>query len=281
MTDPRIGQLLDRLDSLLDRAEQLLPRQPETDWNAIAWRWRPQGYLQAIRHVDDIQPEDLLHIDTQKQALRDNTAKFLAAQPANHALLWGSRGTGKSSLIKALLQAFAQDGLRLIEVDKRELDRLPDIIEPLYDRPERFILFCDDLSFADDEPGYKSLKAALDGSVEQPPPNVRIYATSNRRHLLPEKRQDNLDTRMVDGELHHSDAVEEKISLSERFGLWLSFRPFTQEQYLEVARYWMNRLGVDFRNDEAWRQEALRFALYRGSRSGRVARQFVNHWASA
>ncbi len=281
MIDPRIGALLDRLDALLDRAEHLLPARPQTNWNAIAWRWRREGYLQPIRRIDGIHPRDLLHIDRQKKALVANTVNFLSDLPANHALLWGSRGAGKSSLIKALLQAFAEDGLRLIEVDKHDLAQMPDIIQPLYDRPEHFILFCDDLSFEEHEPGYKSLKATIDGSVEKSPDNVLIYATSNRRHLLPEKQRDNLEAALVDGEIHQGDAVEEKISLSERFGLWLSFHPFNQDQYLDIVRYWAARLEVSLGEDDSWRREALRYALHRGSRSGRVARQFVGHWASA
>lgn len=277
LLDPRIGALLDRIEALLDRGERLLPAPPETSWNAIAWRWR-EGRLQPIRHIDGIHPRDLLHIERQKKALIANTVNFLSDLPANHALLWGSRGAGKSSLIKALLQAFAEDGLRLIEVDKHDLVQMPDIIRPLHERPERFLLFCDDLSFEEGDAGYKSLKAAIDGSIEKTPPNVLIYATSNRRHLLPEQQRDNLEARMVDGEIHHGDAVEEKISLSERFGLWLSFHPFNQDQYLDIVRYWASQLEVSL-DDDRWREEALRYALHRGSRSGRVARQFVGHWA--
>ncbi|HBS26749.1 MAG TPA: AAA family ATPase, partial [Gammaproteobacteria bacterium] len=206
---------------------------------------------------DGIHPKDLLNIDRQKKALLTNTVKFLSDLPANHALLWGSRGTGKSSLIKSLLQEFSEDGLRLIEVDKKDLINLSDIIQPLYERKEKYILFSDDLSFEADDPGYKSLKATLDGSIEKTPTNVLIYATSNRRHLMPESMRDNYDSKHVDGELHHSDAVEEKISLSERFGLWLSFQPFTQEQYLDIVNYWLDQASMQSDNEEKLREEAL------------------------
>ena len=279
MIDPRIGALLDRLESLLDRGEFLLPKHYVTDWDALAYRWRSEGHLQSIEHIDGILPKELLNINQQKKALLTNTVKFLSDLPANHALLWGSRGTGKSSLIKSLLQEFSEDGLRLIEVDKKDLVNLPDIIQPLYNRAEKFILFADDLSFEADDPGYKSLKATLDGSIEKTPPNVLIYATSNRRHLMPESMRDNYDTKLVDGELHHSDAVEEKISLSGRFGLWLSFRPFTQDQYLDIVNHWLEQAAIKTDNHNTVREEALKFALYRGSRSGRVAKQFVTQWA--
>jgi predicted AAA+ superfamily ATPase len=278
MIDPRIGALLDRLETLLDRGERLLPKHHETNWKALAYRWRSEGYLQSIEHIDGIHPKDLLNIDRQKKALLTNTVKFLSDLPANHALLWGSRGTGKSSLIKSLLQEFSEDGLRLIEVDKKDLINLSDIIQPLYERKEKYILFSDDLSFEADDPGYKSLKATLDGSIEKTPTNVLIYATSNRRHLMPESMRDNYDSKLVDGELHHSDAVEEKISLSERFGLWLSFQPFTQDQYLDIVNYWLKQTQIKPKDEKPFRKEALKFALYRGSRSGRVAKQFINHW---
>jgi uncharacterized protein len=209
--------------------------------------------------------------------LERNTRQFLKGLPANNALLWGSRGTGKSSLLRALLTRYAPEGLRIVQVEAHELVSLPDIVEPLRERPERFIIFADDLSFEADDPGYKALKAALDGALEGTPENVLIYATSNRRHLMPERMVDNLEARRVDDEIHPGEAVEEKISLSERFGLWVSFHPFNQDQYLEVVSHWLRRLGATPSAES--RAEALRYALLRGSRSGRVAWQFARDWA--
>ncbi len=280
LPEERLERLLERLDDLARRAERLLPPAGETDWSALAFRWRRPGWLQPVRHPHGIHLRDLQHIDRQKQALVRNTEKFLRGAPANHALLWGARGTGKSSLVKALLQDYAMEGLRLIEVDKHDLADLPDITEPLHARPERFILFSDDLSFDASEPGYKALKAALDGSVAALPDNVLIYATSNRRHLMPEFHSENRETRVHDGELHFGESVEEKISLSERFGLWLAFHPFNQKQYLDTVAWWFERLQIRVDDPEDMVRAALRFALQRGSRSGRVARQFVTHWAS-
>lgn len=273
--------VIDRLHTLLDRAEQLLPTsQPaEPDWSAPAHRWRRPtngaGYLEAVHHPHRVDPEHLLHIDNQKEALFRNTRQFVRGLPANNALLWGSRGTGKSSLIKALLPAFEADGLRLVNVEPADLVDLPDIVALLRHRPERFVLFCDDLSFEAGDASYKALKAILDGAVAAPPDNVLVYATSNRRHLMPEYHSENQAARPVDGEIHHGEAVEEKISLSERFGLWLSFQPFRQDDYLAVCYSWLVALGAD---TSAWDQlsdEALRYALQRGSRSGRVAWQFA------
>ena len=274
-----IDRLFDRLDTLLDRLEPLLPpprRAP--DWSAIAYRWRRPGYLQPVPHPRLIAPEALLGIDRQKALLSRNTAQFVRKLPANNALLWGARGTGKSSLIRAMLQAFAGQGLRLIEVERRDLVDLPDIVEPLHARPERFIIFADDLSFEADDASYKALKAVLDGSVAAAPDNVLIYATSNRRHLLPEYQGENQQARNVDGEIHPGEAVEEKISLSERFGLWLSFHPFGQDDYLAVVFDTLRRMQLPF-DEAAVRAEALRFALARGSRSGRVAVQFARDYA--
>ncbi|AOV16676.1 AAA family ATPase [Acidihalobacter aeolianus] len=277
MTD--IDRLFSRLDALLDRLEPLLPAAaPETDWDAVAFRWRRPGYLQPVRHPQLIEPDALLGIERQKSLLARNTAQFVRGLPANNALLWGSRGTGKSSLIRAMLEQFAGEGLRLIEVERRDLADLPEIVEPLYERPERFVIFSDDLSFEADDPSYKALKATLDGSVAAAPDNVLIYATSNRRHLLPEYQRDNLDTRVADGEIHHGEAVEEKISLSERFGLWIGFHAFRQEDYLGIVYHTLQRMQIVF-DEEAVRPEALRFALERGSRSGRVAAQFARDWA--
>ncbi|APZ42298.1 ATP-binding protein [Acidihalobacter ferrooxydans] len=276
MTD--IERLLNRLDALIDRIEPLLPpARPQSDWDAIAFRWRRPGYLQAVKHPQLIESDALLGVERQKDLLARNTEQFVRGLPANNALLWGSRGTGKSSLIRAMLDQFADRGLRLIEVERRDLADLPDIVEPLYAREERFIVFSDDLSFEADDPSYKALKATLDGSVAAAPDNVLIYATSNRRHLLPEYQRDNQDTRAVDGEIHHGEAVEEKISLSERFGLWLAFHPFGQDDYLDIVFHTLERMGIAF-DAETVRPDALRFALERGSRSGRVAAQFARDW---
>jgi predicted AAA+ superfamily ATPase len=275
--------LLDRAERLLEHLETLLPAVPAPpDWQSgLAYRWRRRtdgGYLQIIKHPHQIRLRDLRQIDRQKHELERNTRQFLAGQPCNNALLWGARGTGKSSLIKALLAEYGDRGLRLIEVDKRDLIDLADIVEPLHDRPERFVLYSDDLSFSADDPSYKALKAILDGSISATPDNVLLYVTSNRRHLLPEYLSENLESRVSDGELHHSEAVEEKISLSERFGLWLSFPPFNQEDYLAIVAYWLDKLDHGRGLDEGTRHYALRWALNRGSRSGRVAWQFARDW---
>ncbi|MBL8438669.1 MAG: ATP-binding protein [Zoogloeaceae bacterium] len=273
---------LSRAEALLDRVERLLPQRPEPDWNAQAFRWRTlqgQGFLHGIANTHAIRLEDLQDIDDQKARLDQNTRQFLAGRSANNVLLTGARGTGKSSLVKALLNAYARDGLRLIEVDKADLVDLPDIVDLLRDRPERFILFCDDLSFEEGEAAYKALKSVLDGSLAAVPDNVLIYATSNRRHLMPEFHDENRQTRHVDGEIHPAEAVEEKISLSERFGLWLSFYPFSQNEYLAVVHHWLRTFGVDESRIEAARQDALQWALLRGSRSGRVAWQFAKDFA--
>jgi hypothetical protein len=275
--------LAERLTAALERLAAAVPSVSEPlDWTRYrAFRWRrlgPRGYLQPVRHPHRLRLADLQRIDRQKAAMDLNVRQFLAGRPCNNVLLWGARGTGKSSLIKALLNEYADRGLRLIEVDKHELLDLPDIVEPLYDRPERFLLYCDDLSFEANDPSYKALKAMLDGSISAAPDNVLLCVTSNRRHLLPEYLRENEDARLVGGELHHGEAVEEKISLSERFGLWLSFHPFGQDDYLAIVAYWLEQLGWPAGLDEAARQEALRWALQRGSRSGRVAWQFARDW---
>lgn len=249
------------------------------DWQqtwAALWRHHRQA-LRPVRHLDPIRLEQLLGIDRQKQLLVRNTERFLTRQPANNALLWGARGTGKSSLIKALLNAYAPRGLRLIEVDKDDLRYLPEIVDDIRELPQRFIVFCDDLSFEAGERGYKALKSVLEGSVELPPDNVLVYATSNRRHLLPESMQDNLASGLVEGELHYADAIEEKTALADRFGLWLSFYPATQEEYLAMVDSYFATYHGDRR---ALHLAALQFAQSKGgARSGRTARQFFNAWS--
>jgi len=273
-------KIADRLDGLLKRIERLLPAGTEAlDWKSTAYRWRKHargGYLEAVRHPHTIRFADLKDIDEQKRRLRDNTAQFVSGRPANNVLLTGARGTGKSSLVKAALNEFATRGLRLIEVDKRDLVDLPDIVDIVADRRERFVIFCDDLSFEASDGGYKSLKVALDGSIAGSAENVIIYATSNRRHLMPEFMNENLEAKHIDGEIHPGETTEEKISLSERFGLWLSFYPFDQEQYLEIADHWVETLGG--KADDASRKASLLWALERGSRSGRVAWQFARDY---
>ena len=274
--------LITRLESLLARAEALLPAPAAPpDWNAVAYRWRANpGRLEPVRHPHQIRLNDLQGIDPQKAAIERNTRQFVAGKPANNVLLTGARGTGKSSLVKGVLLKFAKKGLRLIEVDRNDLVKLPEIIDLVAGRPERFIVFCDDLSFEASEPGYKALKSALDGSIAGAPENLLIYATSNRRHLMPERFTENLEaTHADDGEIHPGETTEEKISLSERFGLWLSFYPFDQDHYLDICVHWLHQFGVDENAALAARQEALQWALQRGSRCGRVAWQFARDYA--
>ena len=279
MTD-RSEELLDRAQTLLERLEAAFnPAGINQDWSHIAYRWLSSGELRAVVHPHLISLDDLLCMSQQKREIIRNTQQFIACRGANNMLLWGSRGTGKSSLVKAVLNEFFDQGLRLIEVEKQALIDLPVIVDQLYDRPERFILYCDDLSFEANDARYKSLKAVLDGSIIAPPDNVLIYATSNRRHLLPEYNKENLEAHVVEGEIHHGEGVEEKISLSERFGLWLSFYPFNQEQYLRIADHWLEKLDSNTTADEQTRTAALQWALQRGSRSGRVAWQFARDWA--
>ena len=281
----------EKLEQLLNHLETFLPKQlTEEQWSSsTAFRWRRRdsifgssGFLQPVKHVADISFEDLKNIDRQRDAIRDNTRNFIQKKPANNILLTGARGTGKSSLIKASLHEFAAQGLRLVEVEKEHLADLADITDLLGDRPERFIIFCDDLSFEDGESGYKAMKSALDGSVSAQVDNILIYATSNRRHLLPEHMKDNLSySHSEDGEIHPGEVVEEKISLSERFGLWLSFYPPKQDEYLEIVAHWLRHFGLSEVQIESARAEALIWALERGSRSGRVAWQFAKHWAGS
>ena len=274
-----------RAEALLARLEAVLPHPASApDWSAsIAFRYRKRGgsgVLEPVRHVATIHLDDLKEVDAQKERLLRNTEQFVAGRPANNVLLTGARGTGKSSLIKACLNAFSARGLRLIEVDKADLVDLPDLVDRVALRPERFIVYCDDLSFDEGEPGYKALKSMLDGSVSQASDNVLIYATSNRRHLLPEYMKDNLSyTHTEDGEVHPGEVIEEKISLSERFGLWISFYPFTQAEYLAIVAQWLRHFGIDEAGIAAARQESLVWALERGSRSGRVAYQFARDHA--
>lgn len=277
-------RFLTRLDKLVDRIEGILPADPpEPDWKAsIAFRWRKRagrGLIQPVANPHKIRLADLQGIDEQKKLVDQNTRQFVDGYTANNVLLTGARGTGKSSLVKAVLNKYASRGLRLIEVEKHDLIDLPDIVDEVGKSENRFIIFCDDLSFDADEPGYKALKVILDGSIAATSDNILIYATSNRRHLMPEYMQENLETKYIGDEIHPGESVEEKISLSERFGLWVSFYPFDQDEYLAIAEYWLKVLGVGSTGDSAVRQEALQWALLRGSRSGRIAWQFARDWA--
>lgn len=279
-------RLMTRVESLMTRIESVLP-QPlvAPDWTAsVAYRYRKRasgyGALEPVRHLGNMQLADLKEIEEQKEKIRRNTEQFVSGKPANNVLLTGSRGTGKSSLIKACLNEYSARGLRLIEVDKADLTDLPDIVDVVSGLPEKFIVFCDDLSFEEGEPGYKALKSILDGSIAAATPNVLIYATSNRRHLLPEYMTENLTyTHTEDGEVHPGEVVEEKISLSERFGLWVSFYPFNQDEYLTIVAQWLASFGVSAEAIAAARPASLVWALERGSRSGRVAYQFARDYA--
>ena len=281
-------EALPRLADALARIEALLPSSAVPDFDgALAFRWRKRRYLgmergvlEAVAHPALVAFGDLQHVDAQKDTIRRNTEQFVRRLPANNVLLTGARGTGKSSLIRACLHSFAGDGLRLVEVDKRDLVDLADLVALLEGRSERFIVFCDDLSFDASEAGYKELKVALDGSIAGRADNVLIYATSNRRHLMPEFMRDNLAAQhQEDGEVHPAEAVEERVSLSERFGIWLTFYPFRQDDYLDIVQHWLRQLGVAAAEMERARAEALQFALQRGSRSGRVALQFARDFA--
>ena len=277
------------LEEILRRLGELLPAAaPATDWQAsIAFRWRSggrpavgreaPGWLQPVRQVHRIKLADLRGIDRQIERVEQNTRQFLEARPANNVLLTGARGTGKSSIVKGLLNKYAKQGLRLIEVEKNDLVDLPQIVDQVAGRSERFLLFCDDLSFHGAEDGYIALKVALDGSISTTSENMLIYATSNRRHLMPEYMAENLETKYVGDEIHPGETVEEKISLSERFGLWVTFYPFDQDEYLAIVAHWLKTLGAKW--SDAAREEALQWSLQRGSRSGRVAYQFARDWA--
>ncbi|MGE5739621.1 MAG: ATP-binding protein [Betaproteobacteria bacterium] len=288
MPQSSLEQLIQRAESLLARVETLLPlSEPDPEWTkTTAARWRKRGgrgYLQAVLHPHTIALSDLVAIDAQKQAIDRNTRQFVAELPANNVLLTGSRGTGKSSLVKAMLTRYQAKGLRLVEVDKEDLTDLPDIADRLAAQPYRFIVFCDDLTFDAGEAGYKALKVMLDGSITGSASNILVYATSNRRHLLPEYFAENLETKHVGEEVHPGESVEEKISLSERFGLWITFYPFAQDEYLAAVERWLAHFDVaapaSARDTDERTREALQFALQRGSRSGRVAWQFARHWA--
>lgn len=285
MTDA-LERFFARAELFMERVEASLPHTlTAPDWTAsIAFRYRRrtsgQGVISPVAHVGAMSLESLREIDDQKEKIYRNTAQFVRGGTANNVLLTGARGTGKSSLIRACLHTFAPKGLRLIEVDKADLIDLQDIIELIASRPEKFIVFCDDLSFDDGEPGYKALKSVLDGSVAASTPNVLIYATSNRRHLLPEYMSENQTYKHTeDGEVHPGEGVEEKISLSERFGLWVSFYPFSQDEYLSIVDLWLGSLGFGTEQIAAARSEALLWALERGARSGRVAYQFARDFA--
>ncbi|BDX19634.1 hypothetical protein MFKK_24440 [Halopseudomonas aestusnigri] len=280
-------QFMQRVADFIDRFERTLPATPSAvDWSStFAARWSMEGQLCQLRPLQvslSLRLDDLVGVDRQKQLLESNTGQFVRGLPANNALLWGARGTGKSSLVRALLSEYAQAGMRLIEVDKADLVHLSALLPLLAGQPWRFVLFCDDLAFEADDSGYKALKTVLDGTVEASPENILLYATSNRRHLLPEHNSDNLSARQVDGEIHPGEAIEEKIALSDRFGLWVSFYPFSQEHYLAVVQKWLGQLageyGLQWQWDEQLQLEALRWATGRGNRNGRCAYQFARSW---
>ncbi|WP_062062011.1 ATP-binding protein [Cellvibrio sp. OA-2007] len=273
-----LERFITRLEQLITRVETVLPPvAPEPNWSASAFRWRGlangSGYLQAVKQPHRVDLDALKNIDTQKNAILRNTRQFIAGKSANNVLLTGARGTGKSTLIKAAWNAYAEQGLKIIEVDKTDLLNLASIVDLVGERPEKFIIFCDDLSFEEGEISYKALKSVLDGSISAPTANMLFYATSNRRHLIPQQMRDNLGVSNEDGEVRPNDSIEEKVSLSERFGLWLSFYSFSQDEYLAAANYWVMQLGGQWDNQAE--TAALLWHRTRGARSGRVAWQFA------
>lgn len=277
----QFDHVINRLEQLIDRVERILPgATPAVDWTASAFRWRAspgaRGFLQAVNNPHRIDLNSLKNVETQKAAILRNTEQFVAGRPANNVLLTGARGTGKSTLIKATWNHLESRGLKIIEVDKTDLIQLIDIVDLVSNRPEKFIIFCDDMSFEEGESSYKALKSALDGSIAETSANILFYATSNRRHLLPEKMRENLDVSYEDGEVRPNDTTEEKVSLSERFGLWLSFYPFSQDEYLAAARYWVEYLGGTWGENTEF--EALVWHRTRGARSGRIAWQFAKDY---
>ena len=285
--DSRLSDFLQRAEEVMARLEPLLPAlRPQVDWQqCLAARWQREGrsgYLAPLQVSLDMRLVDLIGVDRQRDQLARNTRQFIQGLPANHALLWGARGTGKSSLVRALLAEHAAAGLRLIEIERDHLADLPRIVEQLSEQPQRFVVFCDDLSFEAGEGDYRMLKTVLDGSLERAPDNVLLYATSNRRHLVPEKQSDNENWQRVDGELHPNEAVEDKIALSDRFGLWLSFYPFTQTHFLEVVHHWVEvhaeQASLTWQWNEELEKAAIRWALGRGNRNGRCAYQFARNW---
>ncbi len=277
----KLENLITRAESLITKLEGLLPAQNSSaDWQATAWRWlkiNGKAQLQAVQNPHQISLGNIHFVDAQKAEIVRNTRQFLQGLPANNVLLTGARGTGKSSLIKALLTEFSQQNLRLIEVEKHDLVQLPEIVELIKDRPEKFIIFCDDLTFEANDESYKALKVVLDGSISNASENMLVYATSNRKNLMPEFMADNLATKHADGEIRPSDTIEEKTALAERFGLWLSFYAFDQDEYLAICKSWLATYDIAW--DEAASRAALSFTHTRGARSGRVAYQFARDYA--
>ncbi|WBF65621.1 MAG: ATP-binding protein [Candidatus Kinetoplastibacterium crithidii] len=280
-----INELYALAEKVLLQIHNWLPPVPkEVDWSASAYKWRklgPKGHLHSIFNFSKISVDDLSHIERQKNIIDDNTYQFVNGRPANNVLMTGARGTGKSSLVRSMLDKYSKKNLRLVEIDKSDLGDLFDVVELLNDRPEKFIIFCDDLSFEEGEIGYKALKSFLDGSILSTGNNILIYATSNRKHLIPEYFKENLQTTNdINGEIHPGETIEEKTSLSERFGIWISFYNFNQDTYLDIVQYWINKIGTKQIEQNEFRLEALQWALERGSRSGRIANQFARHWVS-
>ena len=277
----KFENLISRTESLITKLEALLPAQNSpVDWAATAWRWvmhNGHNSLQAVEHPHAISLDNIRFVDAQKAEIVRNTQQFIQGFPANNVLLTGARGTGKSSLVKALLPQFSIQGLRLIEVEKHDLIYLNQIVTLVKSRPEKFIIFCDDLSFEADDAGYKALKVVLDGTLASMSDNVLVYATSNRKNLMPEMMADNLAFKHANGEIRPNETLDEKVALAERFGLWLSFYAFDQAEYLAIAENWLSTFDIFW--DESAMQAALSFSHTRGMRSGRVAYQFARDYA--